>query len=161
MEQASFLKFIPDEARMLEFGAELARASLRTVHHNPVIFLHGQLGAGKTTLARGFLRGLGYEDRVKSPTYTLVEPYELSECTVYHFDLYRIQHPSELESMGIQDYFIAKAICLIEWPEQGEGFLPLPDISCYISTQNDSREINITVQSINGETILQRLHHDK
>lgn len=157
----SLLKFIPDEARMLEFGGQLAKAAVHHLHDNLVIFLHGELGAGKTTFARGFLRGLDYEGRVKSPTYTLVEPYELSACTVYHFDLYRLQQPSELDAMGIQDYFVAKAICLIEWPEQGHGFLPSADITCHIQTQGDSRELKITAQSIHGETILQRLHHDK
>lgn len=161
MQKTADIKFIPDEASMLAFGNQLARASLRDINLNRVIFLYGQLGAGKTTLARGFLRGLGYEGRVKSPTYTLVEPYEFSECVVYHFDLYRVQNPHELESMGIQDYFIPKAICLIEWPEQGEGLLPVSDVSCYISMQGDSREIKLTAQSTEGETILQRLQHDK
>ncbi len=161
MEKKANIKFIPDESSMHLFGKKLAQATLRDINHNRLIFLYGQLGAGKTTLARGFLRGLGYEGRVKSPTYTLVEPYELSECTVYHFDLYRLQSPYELESMGIQDYFIPKAICIIEWPEQGDGLLPVPDVSCYISIQGDSREIKLMAQTTDGETILQRLQHDK
>jgi len=161
MEHATFVKFIPDESQMLLFGRQLAGASLEHLDHHRVIFLNGQLGAGKTTLARGFLRELGFEGRVKSPTYTLVEPYELSHCTVFHFDLYRLHHPEELESMGVQDYFIPKAICLIEWPEKGGFILPVPDIICHISMQGHGREIKIVAQSANGETMLRRLQHDK
>ncbi len=161
MQKQENIKFISDESSMLTFGNQLAKASSHEINLNRVIFLYGQLGAGKTTLARGFLRGLGYEGRVKSPSYTLVEPYEFLEYVVYHFDLYRVQNPHELESMGMQDYFIPKAICLIEWPEQGEGFLPVPDVSCHISMQENSREIKLRAQSIEGETILQRLQYDK
>ena len=161
MEQHVYLKFIPDEASMLMFGKHLAAAARRHIDFNQVLFLHGQLGAGKTTLARGFLQGLGYEGRVKSPTYTLVESYELPECSVFHFDLYRLHNPQELESIGIQDYFIPNSICLIEWPEHGKGILPVPDLSCEIDIQNDSRNIKLVAHSANGETILQRLQHDK
>lgn len=154
---------------MLEFGKRLAQASLSyTASYgeaqkdmNRVIFLYGQLGAGKTTVARGFLHGLGYKGRVKSPTYTLVEPYELLTGIVFHFDLYRLHTPQELESIGIQDYFIPNTICLIEWPEHGKGLLPMPDLSCYISLHDNSREIKLIAQSAYGKTILQRLQHDK
>jgi tRNA threonylcarbamoyladenosine biosynthesis protein TsaE len=161
--EKSYIKFIPDESSMLAFGKQLARVSLHHMNFNfnKVIFLHGQLGAGKTTLVRGFLFGLGHEGRVKSPTYTLVEPYELSACTVFHFDLYRLHHPHELESIGVQDYFIPKAICLIEWPEQGGSLLPLPDLACHIKMQNHGREIKLIAQSADGEIILQRLQHEK
>ncbi len=161
MEKAAYIKFIPDESSMLEFGKRLARVSLYPIDSNRVIFLYGQLGAGKTTLARGFLLGLGYDSRVKSPTYTLVEPYNLSGCTVFHFDLYRLHNPYELELIGIQDYLIPNAFCLIEWPEHGKGLLPAPDLSCYINMRGNSREIELIAQSTVGETILQRLQHDK
>lgn len=169
MEEAAYIVFIPDEANMLEFGKQLAQASLSHMASygearndiNRVIFLYGQLGAGKTTVARGFLHGLGYKGRVKSPTYTLVEPYELPTGTVFHFDLYRLHTPEELESIGIQDYFIPHTICLIEWPEHGKGLLPMPDLSCYISLHDNSREIKLMAQSAYGKTILQRLQHDK
>jgi tRNA threonylcarbamoyladenosine biosynthesis protein TsaE len=156
-----YKKFIPDESGMLNFGKQLAHALLPDLSHNRILFLYGQLGAGKTTLARGFLFGLGYEGKVKSPTYTLVEPYELAECTIYHFDLYRLHHPQEIESIGVQDYFVANAICLIEWPEHSSGLLPTPDIACHIRIQDDGREIKLVAQTTQGETILQRLQHDK
>lgn len=159
MEKRAYMKFIPDEASMRALGGKLASA-VSDKNVNRVIFLYGQLGAGKTTLARGFLQGLGYEGRIKSPTYTLVEPYEFSECIVFHFDLYRLQNPYELEAIGIQDYFIPNTICLIEWPDHGKDLLPIPDLSCYINMQADSREIKMIAHSIGGETILQRLQHD-
>ncbi len=161
MAKNTYIKFVPDESAMLELGEHLARATQCDRERNRVIFLEGQLGAGKTTLARGFLRALGHEGRVKSPTYTLVEPYEFSEGTVFHFDLYRLQQPNELESIGIQDYFVPKTICLVEWPLHGKGFLPASDLSCYIRMQGNSREVTLTAQSAVGETILQRLQHDK
>ena len=161
MKNSTHIKFVPDESAMLALGEHLARAAQCDMEHNRVIFLEGQLGAGKTTLARGFLRALGYEGRVKSPTYTLVEPYEFSEITVFHFDLYRLQHPNELEAIGIQDYFVPKTICLVEWPLHGKGFLPASDLSCFIQMQGDSREVTLTAQSAIGETILQRLQHEK
>src|SRR5258708_6431581 len=99
---------------MLAFGAELAQGCSPPC----VIFLHGQLGAGKTTLVRGFLRGLGYEDKVKSPSYNLVEIYNLGAQSIFHFDFYRIRDPHELDFMGIQDYWQPSAIFLIEWPEK-------------------------------------------
>src|SRR5579872_3370642 len=111
---------LADETATLDFGRWLASR----VNFPSVIFLQGELGAGKTTLIRGFLRGLGFEGSVKSPTFTLVEEYTIGKHSIYHFDLYRLLDPKELESIGIREYFNANAICFIEWPERGQGFLP-------------------------------------
>lgn len=148
---------IPDEKSMMTLGAKLAAAC----DHAAVIFLQGQLGAGKTTFTRGFLRGLGYEGHVKSPTYTLVESYSFPDNTVYHFDLYRLRDPEELEYIGIQDYFDSKNICLIEWPEYGVGMLPTPDLSCDIELSLKGRDIKLTPHSKTGIHILHRFEYDE
>lgn len=111
------------ENEMLDFGASLADKLKAPC----VVYLKGELGAGKTTLVRGFLRGLGYEGIVKSPTFTLVESYIFANQNVYHFDLYRLFDAEELNYIGLEEYFQAKSICFIEWPERGQGLLPLPD----------------------------------
>ncbi len=120
-------KIIATPADMENMGAELAQRCIAPA----IIFLKGELGAGKTTLVRGFLRALGHHGHVKSPTYTIVEPYELA-TPVYHFDLYRLSDYRELELMGFSDYFDEKAICIIEWPEIAEDYLPKPTIYCTI-----------------------------
>jgi len=105
-----------------------------------VIFLQGDLGAGKTTFARGFLRGYGFQGAVKSPTYTLVEPYEFKHCSIFHFDLYRLSSPEEVAYLGIEEYFTEETICLVEWPERGKGWLPLPDLTITLSGSGTDRE---------------------
>lgn len=145
-----------DVAAMDAFSAKLAASCLDTA----IIFLSGPLGVGKTTFVRGFLRELGYTGSVKSPTYTLVESYEI-RSTVFHFDFYRISDPHELELMGIRDYFIPHAICLVEWPSLGEGVLPAPDLSCDFSFHENGRLIKLAAHSAVGDGILERFQNNE
>ena len=139
--------YLADEQAMSDFGARIARI---TQGHG-LIFLKGNLGMGKTTLSRGIIRGLGHAGAVKSPTFTLVEPYEIGDIRAFHFDLYRLVDPEELEYLGIRDYFEDDALCLIEWPEKGAGFLPKPDLTITISPQDSGRSLNILSQGSRGE----------
>ncbi len=110
-----------------------------------LVFLVGDLGAGKTTLTRYWLQAIGHVGAVKSPTYTLVEPYQIGDHTVFHFDLYRLQDPYELELMGIRDYLEQQqSLLLVEWPSKGEGILPEPDLVINISVENDIRHVTIS-----------------
>ncbi|HEX2549859.1 MAG TPA: tRNA (adenosine(37)-N6)-threonylcarbamoyltransferase complex ATPase subunit type 1 TsaE, partial [Gammaproteobacteria bacterium] len=106
---------------------------------------------------RGFLRGLGYTGHVKSPTYTIVEAYELPNLMVFHFDFYRLQDPEELEYLGIKDYFSKESICLIEWPDLGGDMVPAPDLRCYFTIEQDTRHLTIHAESDLGKKILGRL----
>lgn len=160
---------------MLKFGAALAKAYQSIIAHEPVsaamvIFLQGNLGAGKTTLVRGFLRALGYSATVKSPTFTLVESYVIpnllmSHCNVqgesyiYHFDLYRLTDPEELDYIGIRDYFTKQAVCLIEWPEHGVSRIPVADLNINIDFVLDGRIITIQALSQYGELLVKFLQN--
>ena len=147
-------KSLDSEAATINLGRLLAPA----LDAAGVIFLSGGLGAGKTTLCRGLLRGLGYDGAVKSPTFTLVEPYELERGSVYHFDLYRLAHPDELDYLGAEDYFAAEALCLIEWPERGAGFLRTPDLELTLTvTSETSRQVQLRAQTLKGERAMARL----
>jgi len=122
-----------------------------------VVYLQGPLGAGKTTLTRGFLRGLGYSGKVKSPTYTLVEEYTLAERNCFHFDLYRLADPEELEFMGIRDFTLEQDILLVEWPDKGEGFLPEADLLIDISYAESGRIVQILANTEKGNLFLKQL----
>ena len=147
--------FLKDEAATLNIGASLATVlGELSKPQSFVVYLNGDLGAGKTTLTRGFVRGMGHEGNVKSPTYTLVEPYELSKWRVFHFDLYRLSDPEELEYMGIRDYFNSDCCCFIEWPEKGVGLLAKADLIINIAYQDEQRMINLQAKTTHGEAIL-------
>lgn len=147
--------FLADEADTVALGECIGQYCQGGL----VVFLEGTLGAGKTTLTRGILQALGHSGAVKSPTYTLVEPYETLQPAVYHFDLYRLGDPEELDYMGIRDYFSTDKVCLLEWAEKGQGYLPKPDmvLSLQPHERNDSvgRQLTINVYTESG---LQLLH---
>ena len=139
--------FAEDEAAMLALGARIASVT----GGKGTLYLHGDLGAGKTTLSRGLIRGFGHEGKVKSPTFTLVEPYEIAGVRVFHFDLYRLVDPEELEFLGIRDYFEGDALCLIEWPERGAGVLPKADLDITITAHGSGRALRLTPSGERGE----------
>jgi tRNA threonylcarbamoyladenosine biosynthesis protein TsaE len=144
---------LPDESATAAFAARLARALTPGL----VVYLRGNLGAGKTTLVRALLQALGYAGRVKSPTYTLVERYEAAGLHLRHFDLYRFRDADEWESAGFRDEFDGRNICLVEWPEQATGLLPPADISITFEILQDGREIVLHAYTDAGRKCLSAL----
>jgi tRNA threonylcarbamoyladenosine biosynthesis protein TsaE len=144
---------LPDEAATVAFSARLARALLPGM----VIYLRGDLGAGKTTLVRGVLHALGYRGRVKSPTYTLVEQYEAGGLHLRHFDLYRFRDPEEWESAGFRDEFDGRNICLVEWPQQAAGLLPAADMEIGFEILPQGRNIIIQAYTKTGDECVIKL----
>ncbi|MDP1559098.1 MAG: tRNA (adenosine(37)-N6)-threonylcarbamoyltransferase complex ATPase subunit type 1 TsaE [Nitrosomonas sp.] len=141
---------LADETAMLSFGAAFAGL----LHAGLIIFLKGDLGAGKTTLTRGILRGMGYQKIVKSPTYNLVEFYEVSRLYFYHFDFYRFNDPSEWEEAGFREYFNADSICVVEWPEKAGKLLPIADLQVSIHIVESGRNIEIHAGTEAGKRCL-------
>ncbi|CAH9049646.1 tRNA threonylcarbamoyladenosine biosynthesis protein TsaE [Pseudoalteromonas holothuriae] len=152
----TFSQHLADEAQTVAMGTRLCKY----IKEGAVLFLHGDLGAGKTTLSRGIVQGMGHTGKVKSPTYTLVEPYDLDDVSIYHFDLYRLGDPEELEYMGIRDYFSTNAICIIEWPEKGHGFIPNSDLDVDMAYDGQQRIITLSANSERGQIIINQLGQD-
>jgi tRNA threonylcarbamoyladenosine biosynthesis protein TsaE len=163
----SYTRYLPDDAATHSVGeklAKLAQAPLR-------IYLSGPLGAGKTALVRAFLRTLGVQGAIKSPSYALVEPYNFSNYSVYHFDFYRFFDQNEWEESGFRDYFEENAICLVEWPEKAGGLLPDADLEISLSYQlepgpqanpeSTGRRIEVSALSVKGQTLVEQLNEQQ
>lgn len=144
---------VPDDPAMRALGARLAKACMPGC----VIYLVGELGAGKSTLARGFLRALGHEGAVRSPTYTLVEPYEMPPLQIYHLDLYRLADPEELEFLGLRDWLSEDAVLLVEWPVCGRGVLPPPDLTVTLLYEGKARRATVAAGSEKGARMVAAL----
>jgi tRNA threonylcarbamoyladenosine biosynthesis protein TsaE len=142
---------VPDEAAMIALGGRLAEACRGPA----VIYLQGPLGAGKTTLVRGFMRGMGIGGAVKSPTYTLIEPYEAGSRRLYHLDLYRIHDAAELEYLGLRELQDGGAVILVEWPERGAGSLPSVDVSIGIDYTANGRRVTLEAHSDAGKSLVE------
>ena len=142
--------WLPDEAATLAFGAALAQV----LRPGLTIYLVGDLGAGKTTLTRGVLRGLGYVGKVKSPTYTLVEVYTVSSLYLYHFDFYRFADPSEWVDAGFREHFNPDTVCFVEWPEKAGEYLPIPDVRIVLSVVDTGRRLHLNAESEAGKKCL-------
>lgn len=145
--------YLANETATLALGAALGRI----VEPGLFLYLSGDLGSGKTTLVRGMLRTLGYVGRVKSPTYTLVEPYSISRLDFYHFDFYRLRNPDEWEEAGFREYFNAASVCVVEWPERASGLLPSPVLQLTWRPVPSGREVRLSAHSARGEQLLAAL----
>jgi tRNA threonylcarbamoyladenosine biosynthesis protein TsaE len=143
----------PSVTDMEALGARLTLA----IDRLRLVYIYGELGSGKTTLVRGMLRALGHVGAVKSPTFTLVEPYALAGLEVYHFDLYRLNDPEELEFIGFRDYVKKNSVCLIEWADRGAGVLPVPDLEVMIHKDADGRIVELVARSTAGVDLLSAL----
>lgn len=146
-------KIANNEEEMVTLGNAFGQA----LKSGGIVYLEGDLGAGKTTFSRGIIQGLGHSGSVKSPTYTLVEPYEFGDLSVYHFDLYRLGDPEELEYMGIREYFGESTVCLVEWPNRGLGVIPEPDVKLVIEHNNEGRKLIFSPCTQRGENLLEPL----
>jgi tRNA threonylcarbamoyladenosine biosynthesis protein TsaE len=138
---------LADEAATLRLGEACAAGARPGL----VLHLHGDLGAGKTTLVRGLLRGLGYRGRVKSPTYTLVEPYVDLRLNLYHFDFYRFKDRSEWLSSGFREHFNPESLCIVEWPDRAGDLLSPPDLDIHLQYQGEARSASLRARTPAGE----------
>lgn len=154
MKQIAITIELPTERATLALGEYLGQLANTSM----VIYLYGDLGAGKTTLVRGFLHAKGYFGKVKSPTYTFVESYLELKLPIYHFDLYRLNNPAEVELLDIRDYAQNKGIILIEWPEKGRGFIPEPTIKLTLEILDNSRKVNLAAANLLGQTVLDKFN---
>lgn len=146
-------RFLDSAAATEQLGAGLAAA----LTPGCIVYLHGDLGAGKTTLARGLLRALGHQGNVKSPTFTLVEPYQVAGWRLFHWDLYRLNDSEELDYLGLRDQLDGESVLLIEWPERGGNELPTPDIEITLAYAGEGRHCQLTACSAAGEALLTAL----
>ncbi|ATF09456.1 tRNA (adenosine(37)-N6)-threonylcarbamoyltransferase complex ATPase subunit type 1 TsaE [Candidatus Enterovibrio altilux] len=144
---------LSNEQATVAFGAAIAASCFART----TLYLHGDLGAGKTTFSRGFIQFFGHSGQVKSPTYTLVESYQLFAWQIYHFDLYRLDNPEELEFIGIRDYFTPDALCLVEWPEKGKDLLPEPDLNITLKYDGKQRAVQVKTKTHAGYELIERL----
>ncbi len=147
---------LPDAAATEGLGARLADALPDLSRSGFVIHLQGELGAGKTTCVRGFLRRLGVAGIIRSPTYTLVEPYTRGVLTCAHVDLYRLRHPSEIEELGLREYLAPHCVLLIEWPDKGAGQVPPADLAAVIDYDGEARRAWLRSHSSVGASLLER-----
>lgn len=152
-DRAAFSLFLPDEAAT----AALAQRLAPVLRPGTVVWLEGDLGAGKTTLVRAMLRALGHKGPVKSPTYALVEVYVVSSLYWYHFDFYRFNYPEEFVEAGLGEYFREDAVCLVEWPAKAAGFVPRPDLSIALRVDGDRRFAELSAASPEGTRCLECL----
>ncbi len=152
-----FTAHLHEEAGTIALGAALARA----IQPGLTIYLHGDLGAGKTALTRAMLHALGHDGHVKSPTYTLAEPYSIAmdgqAINVIHFDLYRMASAEEFLDAGFREYFNHQTICIVEWPEKAETVLPPPDINISLTVVGEGRDVELQASSDQGVECLNRL----
>ena len=159
----TYTRYLPDDAATHSVGEKLAKLSQAPLR----IYLSGPLGAGKTALVRAFLRALGVQGAVKSPSYALVEPYNFSNYSVYHFDFYRFFDQNEWEESGFRDYFEENAICLVEWPEKAGGLLPQADIEIHLSyhqhanPETTGRHIEVRALSPDGQYLVKQLNEQQ
>ena len=144
---------LPDEAATLRLGSRLASA----LRPGLVIYLEGDLGAGKTTLSRAVIQALGHRGTVKSPTYSLVEVYVISSLYLYHFDFYRFESPEEFLDAGLDEYFNDASVCLVEWPERAQGCLPAPDLRLHLCHAGGGRLLEARASTPKGESCLNAL----